>query len=354
MTAMQRTSPVPSAPGVVARGRGRRRRREGTIIVVLAVIALLLVGASLAVGAYSISLPDLVSTILGHGSAKDSFIVGQLRLPRVAMGVLVGVAFGLAGALFQSLLGNPLASPDIIGITGGASAAAVSAILILGLDGIAVSGFALGGALIVAATISALSWRSGLTGYRFVLIGIGIAFVVQAILGYLLTRADVRDAQGAFVWLVGSLSSSRWNEILLTAASLVVLLPIVAVLAPRLRIAQLGDQAAASLGLGVQRSRIAVIAVAVTLAAVGTAAAGPIAFVAFVSAPIARRLVRTGGLALVPSALVGVVIVLAADFAAGHALPGAVQVPVGVITGVIGAPYLLWLLATTNRSREAS
>lgn len=334
---------------VVSTARAARRRRDRVIVAVLAVIVVALSLTALSLGASAVGLVDLLASLVGRGDPRTDLVVFQLRLPRVVMAILVGAAFALSGALFQSLLGNPLASPDIIGITGGASAAAVAAILLFGLGGFAVPLAALGGALVVAAAIAVLSWTSGLTGYRFVLIGIASAFFVEAIVGYLLTRADVRDAQSALLWLVGSLNGARWEQIATTAMGLAVLLPLVAIVASRLRVLQLGDDSATSLGARVQPARIAVLAVAVGLAALGTAAVGPLAFVAFVAAPIARRLSGTGGLALVPSALVGIVIVLASDLVAQHALPEGVRVPAGIITGAVGAPYLLWLLARTNR-----
>jgi iron complex transport system permease protein len=333
----------------VAASRVRRRRRAGSLTAILLAALVLLVVASLSIGAYPVSLPQLVAALTGNAADGAEFIVLQLRLPRTTLALLVGIAFGLSGAIFQSLLGNPLASPDIIGISGGASAAAVGAILLLGLSGTTVAAAAFAGALAAAALIFLLSWRAGLTGYRFVLVGVAVAFLVEAVLGYLLTRADVRDAQAALVWLVGSLSGARWEDIGVLAASLTLLIPATAVLARALSVLQLGDQTAIGLGLGVQRSRVALLATAVGLAAVATAAAGPVAFVAFVSAPIARRLVGTGGLALVPSALVGAILVLSSDLVAQHALPGGLQVPVGIITGAVGAPYLLWLLARVNR-----
>jgi iron complex transport system permease protein len=171
------------------------------------------------------------------------------------------------------------------------------------------------------------------------------------VLGYLLTRADVRDAQSALLWLVGSLSGARWSDIAMLGVAVVVLLVLVALLAPRLRILQLGEQSATSLGVAVQPARLAILATAVALTAVATATVGPIAFVAFVAAPIARRLV--GGLALVPTALVGALLVIGSDFVGQHLLPGDLQVPVGIITGAVGAPYLLWLLAVTNRRGES-
>lgn len=334
---------------VVAGSRTRRRRSVATASGVLALVLVVLFVASLTLGSYSISPANLIATLTGSGESGDRFIVLGLRLPRATVAVLVGVAFALAGALFQSLLGNPLASPDILGVTGGASAAAVTALLVLGLSGPAVAASAGGGALLVAAAIYLLSWRAGVHGYRFVLVGVAVSFLVEAMLGYLLTRADVRDAQSALVWLVGSLSGARWEDAALVALGLAVLLPVLMLLTPHLLVLQLGDDTATGLGVRAAPARTMALALAVAMAALGTAAVGPIAFVAFVSAPIARRIVRDG-LALGASALVGAIIVLASDLAGQHLLPGGLQVPAGIITGAVGAPYLLWLLARAQRS----
>ena len=347
------TAVVPEHAALVAAGRRVRRRRRRAVIAALAALALVIAGLSLCVGAFGISPGDVVLVLLGHGAGIEEFIVLDLRLPRLVMGMVVGVAFGLAGALFQTILGNPLASPDIIGITWGASVAAVLGLLVLGVTGLAVSLLAFAGAIGVAGVIYALAWRDGVTGNRFVLIGIAVAFMANAVLGYLLTRSDVRDAQTALVWMVGSLGSSGWDEIAIAAGALVVLVPAAALLAASLRALQLGDDVATGLGVSAERARLGLIVTAVALAAVGTAAAGPIAFVAFVAAPIARRVVGTGGLELVPAALVGIIVVTASDFIALHLLPGEVQVPVGVVTGAIGAPYLLWLLAVSDRPEGA-
>ncbi|WP_343925410.1 FecCD family ABC transporter permease [Rhodoglobus aureus] len=337
-----------------AASRSQMSPRTPRIIIGLAVAAVVLALVSIAVGAYTLSLPDLLATLFGRGTSSDRFIVLTLRLPRVLLAILVGVAFGLAGALFQSLLRNALASPDIIGISGGASVAAVLSLLIFGATGLAVSLSALVGALVVAFAIYLLSWRSGMNGMRFVLIGVGIAFMAQAVLGYLITRGDVRDAQQALVWMVGGLGGASWGDILIMAVSLVILLPAVALLAAKLRMLQLGDDLAAGLGVAVQRSRLALIMVAVALVAIATALVGPLAFVAFVSAPIARRMVAGGRLALLPSALVAIVLVLGADFVAQHLIATGTQVPAGIVTGLIGAPYLLWLISTTNREGHTS
>ncbi|UNX56352.1 iron chelate uptake ABC transporter family permease subunit [Georgenia sp. TF02-10] len=320
--------------------------RTRAVTAVLLVVVLVLAVATLTVGTGR-SAAELGRVLAGQGEAADAFVLLRLRLPRLLLAVGVGVALALAGALFQTVLHNPLASPDILGISGGASLAAATAILLGGLSGAAVSLAALGGAVLAAAAIYLLAWRSGVSGYRFVLVGVGVAFLVNAGIGYLITRADVNDVPSALVWMVGSLGTPAWREVLVLAVALAVLVPLVALLAPALRALELGDDTAGGLGVPVERTRLTVLGVAVALAAAATAVAGPVAFVAFVSAPLARRLVPTAGLALVPSALVGTALVLGADLAGQHLL--GLKVPVGIVTGVIGAPYLLWLLATTNR-----
>jgi len=335
--------------GGIARGARRARlRRAHRVELALVVLVLGIAALSLSLGAYAIPPADVLRTLLGDGTGREEFVVLELRLPRLTLGVLVGAALGMSGEIFQSVLRNPLASPDIIGVTVGASVAAVLALLVLGLGGVAVSAAAFGGALIVAAAIYLLAWRDGVSGARFVLIGVAVAFMAHAVLGYLLTRADIRDAQTALVWMVGSLSGAGWDEIVVVAVSLAVLVPAALVLCVPLRALELGDDTARGLGVRAQGARLGLIAVAVALAAVGTAAAGPVAFVAFVAGPIARRLVGSGP-ALVPAALVGMAVVTGADLLALHLLPGGIQVPVGIVTGLIGAPYLLWLLATTGR-----
>ncbi|SKA81586.1 iron complex transport system permease protein [Agreia bicolorata] len=314
-----------------------------TVLIVLAVLALMLGDRVIAPG-------DVLTTLLGGGSGGDRFVLFGLRVPRLLLGVMVGAAFGLAGAVFQSLLGNPLASPDIIGISQGASAAAVGAILLAGWSGLGVSFAAFGGAVLIAGLITVLASRRGAVGSRFVLIGIALAFLAQAAINFMLTRSDVRDAQSALVWLVGSLGTVTSEELTSTAVGLVVLVAALAAVSPKLRMLQLGDEAATGLGVRVTPARLIITLIAVGLAAVATAAAGPVAFVAFVAAPIARRLLGGTGPALVASALVGAVVVTGSDLLAQHAIAG-LQVPVGIVTGIVGAPVLLLLLARSNRSR---
>lgn len=343
---VRRASAAASAITLAMDAARRTRRRHAALVsAVLVLIVLGLVVTNLSTGSYALSPGELLATLTGRGDGGSTFVVWRLRIPRILLGALAGIAFGVAGALFQTVLRNPLASPDILGISGGASAAAAFGILILGVSGLSVTLLALGGGLIVALAIYLLAWRDGVSGFRFVLVGVAFAFLCSSVIGYLVTRGDVREVQQALVWTVGGIGGADWSEIAVLAATLAVLLPLTAAALPRLRMMQLGDESAAGLGVRVERTRLIVLLLAVALAAVATAFTGPIAFVAFVSAPIARRLVGNGALALVPSALVGIVVVLGADLLAELLLPGS-QVPVGIVTGLIGAPYLLWLLAS--------
>jgi iron complex transport system permease protein len=269
-------------------------------------------------------------------------------LPRALTGLLVGAALGLSGAIFQSIARNPLASPDIIGVTYGASAFAVFAIVTLGLTGVAVSGFAITGAVLTAFIMYVLAWRQGVSSYRLILIGIGIGAIATSVTSYLLTKARVEIAQQALIWLTGSLNGRDWSNVRSMGLTLAVLTPLLVYLVHRLRILQLGDETAYGLGLRVETSRLGLIVVGVLLAAVAVAAAGPIGFVAFVAPPIARGLTRSPGPAMIASALLGALVVAVSDLIAQHAF-GDTQLPVGVVTGVVGAPYLMFLLARTNR-----
>ncbi|MFC7848065.1 FecCD family ABC transporter permease [Arthrobacter sp. NPDC057388] len=338
-------------------------RRKLNRTAVLAAGVVLLLAASILLGSYTVTIPDFFKILTAHFTGGEkipgaSFIVMEAKLPRAVIGTLIGLAFGLSGALFQTMLRNPLASPDVIGISYGASAAAVLAIVVFGASGAAVSGAALGGAMAVAALIYGIS-RSGTlgggsrgnaAGSRLILAGVGIAAALHAMVSFLMTRADIRTAAEALIWINGSLNSASWDRAGVLALALLVLVPVAGLLAGPLRILELGDDAAAGLGIRVGATRLGLVLTAVALAAVATAAAGPVAFVAFLAGPIARRF--TGCSSLPASALVGALIVLAADYFAANVAPlllDGTVLPVGVITGALGAPFLLWLLVTSDR-----
>ena len=349
MTALAEPRPDQRASDVntIRRARVSGRARSVSVSIALAVVGSMLFCLSVSIGDFRVPLGDVVPAIFGAGDPAAQFIVGELRLPRAIAAVLVGAAFGLSGAIFQTLARNPLASPDFIGITSGASLAAVFGIVVVHASGNAIVAASFIGALTSAALIYVLAWKRGLSSYRLVLVGIGVAAAVDAGTAYLLTKARIYDVQSAVVWLTGSLNGRTWSDIQPIGLAMLVLVPVTLALGPSLRLLMLGDDTAAGLGLRVERARLLLVLVAVTLVAVATAAAGPIEFVALLAAPIARRMVGSP-VALVPAALVGAVLVLGADVAARQVLP-TTNLPVGVVTGIIGAPYLLWLLARSNR-----
>ncbi|WP_229069128.1 iron chelate uptake ABC transporter family permease subunit [Actinoplanes sp. DH11] len=332
----------------VTRGRVRRNRRRRTVIGVLGGAVVAMFAVSLMVGQTFYPPGDVLRVILGETVPGASFTVGELRLPRAVLALVTGLCFGMGGVTFQSMLRNPLASPDIIGISSGASAAAAFAIIVLDLGEAGVSAFAIGAGLGVALLIYVLSFKDGVAGTRLVLIGIGMAAMLDSATAYVLNQAGQWDLQAAMRWLNGSLNGSTWDETLPVVIALVVLAPILLSQARDLSMLQLGDDTAAALGTRLERTRLIAIVAAVGLIAFATSATGPIAFVAFLAGPIAARLVGPGGSPLIPSALVGALLVLLADFLGQYAFD--VRFPVGVITGVLGAPYLIYLLVRTNRA----
>ncbi|WP_425956663.1 FecCD family ABC transporter permease [Xylanimonas sp. McL0601] len=332
--------------------RGSRRRRHALVLGVLLVGALALGTLALTLGAAGLAPGRALAAVVGAGDATDVFVVQHLRLPRILAALLAGAALALAGALFQSTLRNPLASPDILGVSTGASLGAVWALLGLGVTGLSVAGFAFGGALLAAAAIWLLAWRRGLHSIRFVLVGVGVSYVCGAVLAWLMSRAEVREAQTALLWTIGSVADVRGTPLTILAVGVGVLGCAAAALARTHGPLALGDDNAAALGVRVHRARAAALLVAVSLVAVATAAAGPIAFVALVSPAIARRLLDDGGAALAASAAVGAVLVLTADVLGQHAVP-TMSVPAGIVTGLIGAPYLLWLLSGRSDRRTS-
>lgn len=332
----------------VRQQRKAPRRRRAWLMGGMGVLVFALLALNVLLGSYTVTIPDFFAMLGGETIPGASFIVMENKLPQALLGLLAGASFGVAGTIFQTMLRNPLASPDIIGISYGASATAVAAVVLLGVRGAGVSVAAIVGALLVALLITLLARGRGGTG--LILVGIGAAAFMQAAVTFLLSRADITNAQELMVWLTGSLNSANWERVTILSVALLLLVPLVAVGSRDLRGLALGDDTAAGLGFNVPRARLLLTILGVLLAAFPTAAAGPIAFVAFLSGPIAKRLNR-GEPSLPLSALVGAAIVLAAQFAAVNAIPGT-SLPVGVVTGALGAPFLLWLLISSNRANQ--
>ena len=346
MTAV--VAPSPATVDAVARNRVRRSARRRLVIAVLAVLVVVAFAASLMIGRTFYPPGDVIRVVLGQDVPGASFTVGRLRLPRAVLAVAAGLSFGLAGVTFQTMLRNALASPDVIGITSGAGAAAVFAIVFLGWSGTAVSVTAIVAALGVALLMYALAFTDGVVGTRMILIGIGIAAMARSVTSWVLSEAGAWDFAEALRWLTGSLNGATWEAAVPALVALVLLAPVLLALTRQLGALQLGDDTASALGIRVDRTRVVAIVAAVGLLAFATAACGPIAFVSFLAGPIAARIVGPNGSMLVPAALVGALLVLVADLVGQFAL--GTRFPVGVVTGVLGAPYLIYLIVRTNRA----
>lgn len=320
----------------------------------LALVAVLLVAcaASLKFSQFPISWADTFAVLVGQGDPAQELVIGRLYLPRVVLGVLVGLALGIAGAVFQSLTRNPLGSPDIIGLDTGAATGALVVLLIGGGSVAAQSLGAVAGGLVTVAIVFVLAAGRGVHGFRLVLVGIGIGSLLLSVNWYLITRSTLYDAQSAAVWLVGNLGGAEWGHLRVLAVAVAVLVALTLPLAGLLRMSELSDDTARALGVPLDRARFAAVLLGVALASVAVAAAGPIVFVALAAPQIARSVTRAPGPNLLASGLTGGVVLVVADHAARELfLPR--QLPVGVMTGVIGGLYLAWLLTREWRRGRA-
>ncbi len=335
--------------------------RPRVFVVGLIGLAVLVLGLALNVGIgdIPITVPDVLTALLGGGDDFLRLIVVDLRLPRSLTGALVGAALAASGAITQSIARNPLASPDVIGFTAGASAAAVFVIVAgagfgsigFGATAIGLPLAALVGGLVSALTIYGLAWRRGVQGFRLVLVGIGINAMLIAVVQWLLVVAQVSDAARAYTWINGSLNGRDWEHVVPVGVALLVLVPASLVLAHVLGALQLSDDSARGLGVSVDRSRTWLLLTAVGLCSVATASAGPLAFVALVAPQIAQRAVGASRPPITISLIFGAALTVVADLIARTAF--GTELPVGIITAVIGAPYLLFLIARYGRKARA-
>jgi iron complex transport system permease protein len=327
------------APGVALRLDLR------TLGVTAALVAAALAVAVLTVAGVGTRIPvaGILDVLSGGGRRADRFVLLDLRLPRISLGLLAGAALAASGAVFQSLSRNPLGSPDIVGFTTGSASGAVLAIIVLGAGPGGAAAAAVAGGLLTAAVVYGLAAAGGGAIRRIVLVGIGISAMLVALNSYLISRARLDAAQSAAVWLVGTLNGRTWGYVQVLGVALLVLTPPLLLLARRLRMLEMGDDSAHALGVRVGPSRLALIFLAVAICAVATAATGPVAFVALAAPQITRRLTGSAGLQLVPSMVTGALLMVLSDLVAQRLLAPA-QLPVGVVTGAVGGVYLAWLL----------
>nr|WP_084458294.1 iron chelate uptake ABC transporter family permease subunit [Nocardia caishijiensis] len=333
-------------------------------VVVLAVAVFVLFCLDISVGDTSVPLGRVLDVLGGGGSRSQRFIVLESRLPRALTAVVVGAALGLSGALMQSILHNPLAGPDVLGITTGA---AVGAVAVLVGSGGAATGLiatlgaplaALAGGLLTAVVIYLLAWgrggggERGVTGFRLVLIGIGVNAVLMSAISWLLTRASLTDAARAQVWLNGSLDAADMSSVVPAAVALTVVTLVALVSVRTLAALRLGEESTRVLGVRIQSQQALLIGASVVAASVATAAVGPVGFVALAAPQIARMALRTPGEPLIASALTGAALVTGADIVSRALLP--VELPVGIVTAALGGPFLLYLLVRMNRKATLS
>jgi iron complex transport system permease protein len=348
---------------------GRRQcviRAAGTSVRIswraVVVVAALVAGAGVAailaigIGKYPITPIDVLRVLVGTNTTFDRVVVLEWRMPRMLMAVLIGAALGVSGAIFQALTRNPLGSPDIIGVNSGAYTGALIALAGIGTGGrhggyYAVAGGALVGGLVTAAAVYALSYRNGLAGYRLIVVGIGVGAVLSSVNQWIVIKLDHHTAVTASVWQQGTLNGLTWAQVLPMTVCLVVVTGVLLLLGPQLPVLQMGDDAAGALGVHPERIRLAYLVAGVALVALACAAAGPISFVALAAPQLVRRLTASPGVALVPAAAMGAVLLLASDILAQQ-LFTANELPVGAVTVSLGGVYLVYLLVTQARQRR--
>ncbi|MEU9834734.1 iron chelate uptake ABC transporter family permease subunit [Streptosporangium sp. NPDC048047] len=313
-----------------------------------ALLALAAAALTLGGGDDPMTPPDVLRILTGGGTPAEDFIVNELRLPRLVTALLVGASLALAGALLQSLVRNPLGSPDLLGLTQGASAGALLAV-VAGGGSVALAAGAAAGGVATGAVLLALTWRNGVHGHRLVLAGIGAAAILTGVNGYLMTRAQLMEAARALLWITGSLDGRGWRDALPLLVAMAVLVPVALGCARALAVAEMGDDVALGLGVRLGALRLTLSAAAVLLASFAAAAAGPVAFVALTAPQLARRTTRTAGPGPLASMVAGAALLLCADWAAQRLFADR-QLPVGVLTGLLGGGYLVWLLTARRRA----
>ncbi|MDF5820792.1 iron chelate uptake ABC transporter family permease subunit [Corynebacterium felinum] len=325
---------------------GVRVQRRAAVVGLILIVACLGIGTSaLLIGDYPMSAAEAVAHLFGVGSDPlGQFFVQQQRLPRVAAALCVGACLGVSGCIFQQLSANSLGSPDIIGFTTGSASGAVTTIILLGGSPWQIAIGAVVGGVITAVVVYALALNNRkISAVRLVLVGIGVASILQALNALLIVGAELSNAQTAAQWLAGSFNATTWSEAGVAVAVVVCVIPCALLLSRPLAVMTSGDDVAVGLGVRVERRRAELIGVGVLLTALSVAIAGPIAFVALAAPQLARRVAKVSGVGMGSAALMGAALVVASDVIAQRAL-APVQLPVGVVTGLLGGIYLVWLL----------
>lgn len=328
--------------------RPGRLRLPGVLFALLGG-ALLLALFALGSGSLALNPSQALAALLGEAPRGIELVVTQWRLPRVALALLIGAALGLSGALFQSLLRNPLGSPDIMGFNTGAYSGVLVALVLFQASILWSTTAALIGGLLSAALVYALTWRgSGVDTLRLIIVGIGVRALLMALNTWLIVHASLEAAFSAGLWSAGSLNGLTWAKVWPAVVFILLAGAASLALSRRLFLLEMGDDTACALGVPVERTRLSLLGLGVVLTAAGTAVAGPISFIALAAPQIARRLTGTQRLALPAAALTGAVLLLGADLLAQRLFLPYV-LPVGLVTVSLGGLYLIGLLIWESR-----
>lgn len=322
-------------------------RRSAVAAAFLLPLVLVLIALAVMASSTGMSPAQTLSGLLGTGDPGSVMIVRDLRLPRVFVGLMVGAALGVSGCLTQTLAGNRLATPDLVGVNEGATAAVVASAA--GSATGMVGDWWLGplGAVAAAALVVLCAGGAGGRGYRVLVVGIGVSTFVGAASDLVMSRQNDNTAGGVFLWAVGSLNGRDGSVGTPLLIALLILLPLSLAAGHRLQLLRFDDDLAACLGVDLRRLRAAALALAVALAGIAVGVGGPIAFVALAAPVLAQRLSGATRVPVLGSALTGAALIAAADALGRVAAP--VELPVGVVTSVLGGPFLLWVLFRSDR-----
>ncbi|MDQ0298275.1 iron complex transport system permease protein [Salibacterium salarium] len=337
--------PVLTFRGKTASFKMEKRMVWRLALLLAAVLCACVLGPSL--GNKIIHPIEVIQIMFGTGTGGDYFIINNSRLPRTLVSLLVGAALGVSGVILQGVVRNPLAAPDIIGITGGASVAAIAFLTYAAGSSVGIKWLpvaAITGALLMSILLYVLAWKKGVTPIRLVLIGIGIAAIMSAGTTFMIVASSSVAAGQAYLWLTGSIYGASWEDIYIMFPVVFLLTPFALVFSKSLNAQQFGDDTAEGLGVRMQRDRFTLLFISVVLAGTAVAVVGAIGFVGLIAPHIARVLVgRTFGGLITASALVGALLLFAADVTA-RTIFYPIDVPAGVFTAGVGAPFFLYLL----------
>jgi iron complex transport system permease protein len=335
---------------LVARPVGRLPVRPAVVCLVLALAACAVAVLALSTGELTVAPGDVLRALAGQGSGAYRLVVVEWRLPRVLLALTIGLALGLSGAVFQALTRNPLGSPDVIGFNTGAYTGVLVVTVLFGNGYYLTAAGALIGGLATAAAVYLFAVKRGLPGFRLIIVGIAVSAILNSVNQWFIVKVDLQTALAAAIWGQGTLNGLGWDQAGPVALGVGALCMTLLWYGPRLALLEMGDDAAAALGVRVPATRLAYLIIGVALTAVTTAAAGPISFVALAAPQLAQRLTRTPGIALIPSAVMGAFLLMVSDWLAQHAF-APTQLPVGTVTVAAGGVYFVWLMIRQGRAQ---